>query len=54
MLFNLKAAASSGKQALGDFWEAGLPEMEREVPFLHFMEKGDSIGHMKGREGVVI
>lgn len=42
MLFNLKAAASSGKQALRDFWEAG------------FMEKGDSIGHMKGREGVVI
>lgn len=42
MLFNLKAAASSGKRALRDFWDAG------------FMEKGDSSGHMKGGERVVI
>lgn len=42
MSFNLKAVASSGKQALRDFWKAG------------FMEKGDSSGHMKGGEGVVI
>lgn len=42
MSFNLKAAASSGKQALRDFWEAG------------FVEKGDSSGCMNGGEGVVI
>lgn len=42
MLFNLKAAASSGKQAQRDFWEAGG------------REKGDSSSHMKGGEGVVI
>lgn len=42
MSFNLKAAASSGKQTLRDFWEAG------------FMEKEDSSGRMKGGEGVVI
>lgn len=38
MSFNLKAVASSGKQAHRNSCEAG------------FMEKGDSSGHMKGGE----